>query len=570
MKNTFKENIFGFTLVELLGVIIILGVIALITYPIIDKSIKNSKEESLKQVISSIEEAAYNYSVENDLGYDEEQNKIELTELIKKGYLNLNIINPVTNETMDGCVIYNWVESKKQYEFTYDEECEIIEQPPEIRIIYDEKLINENGWGKDDLAVTISGIGELKYCLSNNECEPNQVIEKGNNTKFVTTEGINYICAIASNSLGTSEKKCIEYKLDKTRPNISGIEDKVIKKSELINLKENVTYSDSLSGISGNLMIEPSSIDTSISGTKSVKYSIRDNAGNIREVVRRIIVDSEAPTIVYNVTEGTINANGWANKNFYVTATITDNSGSGIKSAKSCVSNSSSECVPIANITGTTKDFYIEVEGNNRTCIEVTDNNNKTTKLCSDTYKLDKTTPIISTNDSEFELIKGTTKLVKDYFSISYGISGGNLSCNYEYVPSSQLKNVELKCTATSNSGLTSTKTKIIEIVADEKLRPDGIPDKYQALITFSVNNGRFVDGTAVHQILVNLYDDNNKLSENGYYILTDDDIPVVDNTVVSCDDDRLIGAKVTADIEYMITCTATPVTPVTPVLPSP
>ncbi len=59
----------AFTLVELIGVIIVLGVIALITYPIIDKSIKNSKEQALERIIDNIEEAAYSYSVEHDIGY---------------------------------------------------------------------------------------------------------------------------------------------------------------------------------------------------------------------------------------------------------------------------------------------------------------------------------------------------------------------------------------------------------------------------------------------------------------------------------------------------------------------
>ena len=59
----------GFTLVELLAVIIILGVIALITFPVIDNSIKKSKEESLQRTIDAIEQASYEYSVDNDIGY---------------------------------------------------------------------------------------------------------------------------------------------------------------------------------------------------------------------------------------------------------------------------------------------------------------------------------------------------------------------------------------------------------------------------------------------------------------------------------------------------------------------
>ena len=115
----------AFTLVELLGVIIILGVLALITFPIIDKSIKNSKEKALERAIDNIEEAAYNYSITNDIGYESFYKKLSLEELKKAGFLEKETINPVTNENMTGCVLYKWDESKKQYEFKYDEECDI-------------------------------------------------------------------------------------------------------------------------------------------------------------------------------------------------------------------------------------------------------------------------------------------------------------------------------------------------------------------------------------------------------------------------------------------------------------
>ena len=115
----------GFTLVELLGVIIILGVIALITFPIINKSIKSSKEKALEQVINNIEDAAYKYSISNDIGYQTFYNKIELSTLVNAGILKDNIVNPVTDEQMQGCVLYKWVEEYKQYEFKYDENCSV-------------------------------------------------------------------------------------------------------------------------------------------------------------------------------------------------------------------------------------------------------------------------------------------------------------------------------------------------------------------------------------------------------------------------------------------------------------
>lgn len=97
---------FGFTLVELIGVIIILGVIALITFPIIDKTIKNCKQQALERIIDNIEESAYRYSVENDIGYSTQYNILTLNELISKGFLKIKIINPITNSEMTGCVNY--------------------------------------------------------------------------------------------------------------------------------------------------------------------------------------------------------------------------------------------------------------------------------------------------------------------------------------------------------------------------------------------------------------------------------------------------------------------------------
>ena len=113
----------GFTLVELLAVIVILAVIALIATPIVKKSIANSKNQALKETINSIERAAYNYGYQNDIGYSTEYKKLTLDELIDKGFLKGDIINPVTNEKMNGCVLYRWNETNNQYEFKYEIEC---------------------------------------------------------------------------------------------------------------------------------------------------------------------------------------------------------------------------------------------------------------------------------------------------------------------------------------------------------------------------------------------------------------------------------------------------------------
>ena len=289
----------GFTLVELLGVIIILGVIALITFPIIDKAIKNSKQKALEQIINNIEEAAYNYSIENDLGYSEYQKKLELSDLIQQGYLTKDIINPLTNNQLQGCVLYKWVESKKQYEFTYDEECEIQDTEPIVTIAYDSSLINSNGWAKENVPVTIFGNGDAKYCINTKECEPNEVIETGNNTKFITNEGSNYVCGIVSNSLGSSEKKCIEILLDKTAPTDSWLE---IEGTE----GENGWYISDVNIIGADGYDSISGVATATSNINLINYdttsqevivTVTDNAGNTANFTHTIKVDKTPPDV---------------------------------------------------------------------------------------------------------------------------------------------------------------------------------------------------------------------------------------------------------------------------------
>ena len=119
-----KRN--AFTLIELLAVLILLAVIGLITLPIVNNSINNSRERALEETIRNIEHAALTYSVENNLGTDSYYKALTLEELKTKGYLeNKDVINPVTREEMTGCIIYVW--ESNQYNFEYDEKCDIPE-----------------------------------------------------------------------------------------------------------------------------------------------------------------------------------------------------------------------------------------------------------------------------------------------------------------------------------------------------------------------------------------------------------------------------------------------------------
>jgi len=118
----------GFTLIEMLSVIVVLGIIALIAFPAVDSAIKDSRQKAYNQNVEFIEEVAITYSVTNDLGYSEEYKTLSLDTLKDAGLLkDEDIINPKDGSVMSGCVLYKWVVSSNQYYFEYDPTCTIPE-----------------------------------------------------------------------------------------------------------------------------------------------------------------------------------------------------------------------------------------------------------------------------------------------------------------------------------------------------------------------------------------------------------------------------------------------------------
>lgn len=131
----------GFTLVELISILTILGIIALITIPIMTKTINNAKIKALREQKTAIIEAAKKYALDiaEDLPkYDGDIYAIKVSDLRNSPYLDEeNIIDPTTNKAMNGCVniIYNG--QKGKYSYTYVDACKTYASSPEL----DENMI---------------------------------------------------------------------------------------------------------------------------------------------------------------------------------------------------------------------------------------------------------------------------------------------------------------------------------------------------------------------------------------------------------------------------------------------
>lgn len=115
----------GFTLVELLASIIILGAIVAIITPMISKNVSNSKEKALKEIKQNIVEVAKKEYLKNTELLPTEHNKkscMILQNMINKKLFDTNvIIDPVTNASMYGSVVVSYNKYEDEYSYNYVE-----------------------------------------------------------------------------------------------------------------------------------------------------------------------------------------------------------------------------------------------------------------------------------------------------------------------------------------------------------------------------------------------------------------------------------------------------------------
>ena len=114
-----KKN--GFTLIELIGVITILGVLVLIIYPVIDDVFNDSSSNLSKNQKESLENIARMWGAQNtDLLSETEPYYLQIEDLKKSGLLeNKDILDPETETKVRGCIKIEYKNNK--YVYTYDE-----------------------------------------------------------------------------------------------------------------------------------------------------------------------------------------------------------------------------------------------------------------------------------------------------------------------------------------------------------------------------------------------------------------------------------------------------------------
>lgn len=119
----------GFTLVELLAVIIILGLLTGISIPLVNKQINNSKNKAYKSQEQTIVNAAKRWGFDNDnLLNTTGKITVSIGRIQKDGYLTSgDVIDPRTEQKLTGCVEISYNNDYKQYEYKYLKNCTTID-----------------------------------------------------------------------------------------------------------------------------------------------------------------------------------------------------------------------------------------------------------------------------------------------------------------------------------------------------------------------------------------------------------------------------------------------------------
>lgn len=191
----------GFTLIEVLAVVVLLGFIALIALPTVREMMEKSKQKLYNEQIILIENGLKNWASANIFLLPEKNETIKLSlgQLKQAGYLELKITNPKNNKCISNETLLNITKYDNSYIYEVEDvinvSCDLIKDTPTIQLngsvveilnvgnaYLDKGVIAKDLSGRDitnSVITTISGSGTeidttktgsyiIEYSITNN------------------------------------------------------------------------------------------------------------------------------------------------------------------------------------------------------------------------------------------------------------------------------------------------------------------------------------------------------------------------------------------------------------------
>ncbi|MGE5456087.1 MAG: glycine-rich protein [Ignavibacteriales bacterium] len=421
----------GFTLMELLAVIVILAIIAAITVPIIVGIIDRTRESSYKESVRSIFEATKIY--------------VARQEFKKFPVEGINVTDPVLeiknkNFTSGKIVLNNKgiFEVEKVSNGRYCaggtlEEIIVIEgscdqldvTPPTVNLTSNfvtSSSITTVATGED----LESGMNGYQFSKDNGTTWTNKQtsnVYTFNNLKN-NTDYTFKVKAINNNQLSTISGSITVRTNDIVMPTYS-IDTTDWVSSAVVTIhyparETGYVYQYSLDNALTWLTVDAPTVTKDITFTDNGNVIARILDGPNEIIGTSYIVtkiDKYNPSVGITVAGTPFNGSGWANANFNLNIQGTDNE-SGVKGYTYCQTTSAT-CTPTTVVNAVSGTVTISTESaTNKVCAFSTDNaNNDSSVVCSDPYKLDKVNPgvIFGTNGNvTYAKSRSTTVTVSD------------------------------------------------------------------------------------------------------------------------------------------------------------
>ena len=287
----------GFTLVELLGVMTVLGIIALLIIPAVEKTISNSKKKGLENQKNTIISGAKSWMTDNKELVEDDEVIVTVGDLKQEGYLEFNIKNPVTNKCIsNNTEVLITIEGKK-YKYKIngsiidgeDGECGTINAKPNLYLMGRNPISIKQGESFKDpgfSATTINGDDISRRVVISGEVDTSTIGE------YIITY------TITDNGLTSVKKRKVKV-LDEEDPYISHPGTTVLLDTDTsFNALEDVYVVDN-SGESINVKAV-TDLTLGIKGEYKVTYYAEDSSGNEMIDTRRIIVKNDNTNTIYN------------------------------------------------------------------------------------------------------------------------------------------------------------------------------------------------------------------------------------------------------------------------------
>lgn len=304
----------GFTLVELLGVLVLLIIIFMVVYPNVSKVIDSGEDTTYKKQINAILSAAYDWSLGDTSRLPEGSNKtyVTLAELKNSGLVDANITDPKTREPFsnDLVISISYVgfsysttsnSSKKYGDYLYN-----IDNLPTYNEISQNPTIELDGLVKNSSGNYVTNVdlnSEFKnsdYTATSNDGVDLtdrviiNIMHNGNAVDLIDTSkvGIYYInyTVVDDNGNSTTAVRNVIVS-DISAPEINIIENNTVALgSQGFDLMDGVSCSDN-SGNCDISVVSDDSFNTNVKDKYVIEYSAKDFSGNTNTKKRVVTVE---------------------------------------------------------------------------------------------------------------------------------------------------------------------------------------------------------------------------------------------------------------------------------------